>query len=483
METGVAGAKAALASRGRWAAFLVTLVLLALPGLAFAHPERPSYWPDPAPDRSVSPPAGGKVPTARSLASAVTGNGPGDVNVVCKGTGERVARRSRAVAAARPRPTASACVPASRRSALPSSEADELLRINQRAGQAVRLPLGAAGGPRLRQQRPGRDHARPLHGAGVAQAPHQRPALQPEPAPEGRQRRPDPELRVSGDLSERPEPDLRAGPRVVGRPARAPARQPPGDPGAGAGRVRALQLPDRGLGPQARGRDPRRRQGLRDPSSPARSRGRRLRSPDGYTKHVVLRADRADGFVGRNLLTRGGREYGIYTEEIDGYPARPREVLLERRLRPPLVHLRPRPDPNCEGFGSGDSVVYPGAAPETGSQADTSFYPDAPRYNTVVKYATCTARRSATRARWATPCGSPTTSIYGNVTGHLQRHALGRRPPRLPGRQLQDRSQPASTRTTSISTSTNPPVEPLVAVPIGTGIIYAGMNDARVNDN
>ena len=64
MKTGVAGAKAALASRGRWAALLVTLVLLALPALAFAHPERPSYWPDPAPDRSVSPPAGGKVPTA-----------------------------------------------------------------------------------------------------------------------------------------------------------------------------------------------------------------------------------------------------------------------------------------------------------------------------------------------------------------------------------------------------------------------------------
>ena len=29
----------------------------------------------------------------------------------------------------------------------------------------------------------------------------------------------------------------------------------------------------------------------------------------------------------------------------------------------------------------------------------------------------------------------------------------------------------------------NPPVKPLVPVPIGTGIIYAGMNDARVNDN
>src|SRR5215208_5050387 len=51
---------------------------------ASAHLERPSYWPDPAPDTSVSPPAGGAVPQARSLKSAVTGKGPGDVGVVCR---------------------------------------------------------------------------------------------------------------------------------------------------------------------------------------------------------------------------------------------------------------------------------------------------------------------------------------------------------------------------------------------------------------
>ena len=66
---------------------------------------------------------------------------------------------------------------------------------------------------------------------------------------------------------------------------------------------------------------------------------------DCYTKHVVLRADRADGFVAKNLLTRGGREFGIYTEEIDGYLLAAHEVLLERRLRAALVHLRPRRDP------------------------------------------------------------------------------------------------------------------------------------------
>lgn len=44
--------------------------LLAVPTVASAHIERASYWPDPAPDCSITPCAGGDVPVARSLASA-----------------------------------------------------------------------------------------------------------------------------------------------------------------------------------------------------------------------------------------------------------------------------------------------------------------------------------------------------------------------------------------------------------------------------
>ncbi|MEO7198371.1 MAG: hypothetical protein ABIZ50_07845, partial [Solirubrobacterales bacterium] len=68
---------------------LVAAFALLVPALALAHLERPSYWPDPRPDTGVTPPAGGEVPTARSLGSAVTGKGPGDVRVVCKGRGGR----------------------------------------------------------------------------------------------------------------------------------------------------------------------------------------------------------------------------------------------------------------------------------------------------------------------------------------------------------------------------------------------------------
>src|SRR5881392_1857041 len=70
----------------RWCVGLAAALLSVLlaPALASAHIERASYWPDPAPDCSVTPCAGGEVPTARSLASAVTTGGTGVTRVVCQ---------------------------------------------------------------------------------------------------------------------------------------------------------------------------------------------------------------------------------------------------------------------------------------------------------------------------------------------------------------------------------------------------------------
>src|SRR4051812_23327515 len=63
---------------------IATLAVLVVPAIALAHIERASYWPDPAPDTSVKPPAGGHVPKIRSLASALDRSKPGDTRVVCK---------------------------------------------------------------------------------------------------------------------------------------------------------------------------------------------------------------------------------------------------------------------------------------------------------------------------------------------------------------------------------------------------------------
>jgi hypothetical protein len=63
---------------------LAVLALLMAASSALAHVERPSYWPDPAPDTSVDPPAGGGVPKARSLATALKESARGDTHVVCQ---------------------------------------------------------------------------------------------------------------------------------------------------------------------------------------------------------------------------------------------------------------------------------------------------------------------------------------------------------------------------------------------------------------
>src|SRR5947207_1765921 len=85
---------------GMWAAAAAALItLLVLPALASAHIERASYWPDPGPDCSVSPGAGGEVPTARTLASAVATGGPSVTRVVCQP--DSMTRLSKAIANAK----------------------------------------------------------------------------------------------------------------------------------------------------------------------------------------------------------------------------------------------------------------------------------------------------------------------------------------------------------------------------------------------
>ena len=73
-----------MSRRRRLAAIAVALGLLAvIPAIGLAHIERASYWPDPSPDTSVTPPAGGSVPAVRPLATALDPSQPGNTLVVC----------------------------------------------------------------------------------------------------------------------------------------------------------------------------------------------------------------------------------------------------------------------------------------------------------------------------------------------------------------------------------------------------------------
>ena len=80
----------------------VTALILGLPALAGAHIERPAYWPDPKPDTAVTPSAGGKVPTAKTLSSALDASRPGHTLVVCKTNSLYLARKNTPTAPEKP---------------------------------------------------------------------------------------------------------------------------------------------------------------------------------------------------------------------------------------------------------------------------------------------------------------------------------------------------------------------------------------------
>ena len=117
------------------------------------------------------------------------------------------------------------------------------------------------------------------------------------------------------------------------------------------------------------------------------------------------------------------------------------------------------------GSAPATRCVYPGAAPETGEQADQSFYPDAPRINTVVT----ALRHARQRARLLGLDGQrvriTNNHIYGNSDRDLDRHDLGRRAIPASRRTASRSTTTGSTRTTSTCSSANPPVEPAVGHP------------------
>src|SRR3954451_2149461 len=78
------GARKATYRRGTLiVAIAIAALAVLLPALALAHIERASYWPDPAPDTSVKPAAGGSVPAIRKVFSALDKKKPGKTRVVC----------------------------------------------------------------------------------------------------------------------------------------------------------------------------------------------------------------------------------------------------------------------------------------------------------------------------------------------------------------------------------------------------------------
>jgi Right handed beta helix region len=452
----------------------VGITVLALPALAAGHLERPSYWPDPAPDTSVSPPAGGEVPSARSFESLATGAGPGQVLVVCKGgDGEHsLALVRQSIRAAKEKGGYKL------RPSQPKVKPDKktykpLKRVNKDlarecAYDSVQEAVFDAGNNDRIAIMPGR-YTEPESRSKPVNDPTCNPSLLQEDA--------------SGDLTPSYEYQVTCpndqnliyvqGRALAGDPIEPPLTDRRGIPPVELGEcVRCnLQIEGTGLRPE---------DVIMDGGTDYAGTGPRAK-PGGYAKHVVMRVDRADGFVGRNFLLRGAAEHGFYNEEVDG-------VLLDRvkfYWAADYGHLSFTSDhnliKNCDGFGAGDAVIYPGAAPETGEQT-TDFYPDGPRDNTVVRKCDMHGSALAYSGSMGNAVRITNNHIYGNMTGISSDTLSSAGHPGFPADSSKiDHNYIYSNNLDLYRDDT--PVNPLVGVPIGTGILYAGMNNANVHHN
>jgi hypothetical protein len=460
----------------------IAAVAMALPAIASAHLERPSYWPDPGPDTSVSPPAGGKVPKARSLGSAVTGKGPGEVRVVCKGSSLKLAKRSIKQAHRR----GFRLRPSQPKKKLGKRKAAKLVAINralfdQCDFRSIQRAIHKS-----------RNNDRVVIMPGRYKEPKSRKAPTDDPACA-------PSLyQKDSSGSDTPSYEYQATCpndqnliHVAGRAVKGEALSPPSDnrhgvPAQELGRcIRCnLQIEGSGAKPTDVLIDAGKNYSAKGPEAePGGGDVQCGTSPeDCYAKHVVMRVDRADGFVGRNFLVRGSKEFGFYAEETDG-------ILLDRVKmfwNADYGHLSFTSDhhliKNCDSFGAGDAAIYPGAAPETGAQADTSFYPDAPRINTVVKRCDMRGSDLGFSGSMGNAVRITRSNIYGNVSGIVLDTLSAAGHPGFPTDSAEIDHNMIYSNNLDVFTD-DPPVVPVTPAPMGVGIVYAGMNDARVHEN
>jgi hypothetical protein len=436
---------------------------LLTPTLASAHVERGSYWPDPAPDCSVSPCAGGQVPTPRSLSSAV---GPKSATrVVCQP--DSLNRVQQSIHSAQSigyvlRPTQG-------RLKISPAEGRALLDLNRKLSKrcqfdSIQDAVNQSG-----------NNGRVVIMPGLYTEPQSRAAPTYDSSCE--QYAITNDRGETGALSYKWQYYCPNDQNLIAVLGREPGSTDPPDPPL----TDRHGIPD--LGPcircnlQIEGSGP-------SPDDVVIDAGR-VQSGDGApidsAKDVGIRADRADGIVIRNLKVRHAGEHDIYVLETDGY-------LLDRFKTfyageyGVLTFVEDHGlMQNCEAAGHGDSGLYPGAGADTGHQRDTSIYPDF-RYSQEIRY--CDSHHNA--SGYSGTDGNATHLDYNNFYDN----ALGFTTDvfTAPGHPGFPQDSDLIEHNNFYSNNFNPyvagsDVVPSVPVPVGTGLWIAGGNDNVVRDN
>jgi hypothetical protein len=439
------------------------LIALLTSGLASAHVERASYWPDPAPDCSVSPCAGGVVPTARALASAVsTGSA---ANVVCQRDSLKLAQQSIQDAQS----TGYILRPTLPRQKISATEAQSLLNLNKSLFKrchfgSIQDAVNASG-----------NNGHVVIMPGLYTEPESRAA--PTHDPSCTQYGITNDRGQTGSLSYKWQFYCPNDQNLIAVLGRAPGTTDPPDPPA----EDRHGIPD--LGPcircnlQIEGSGP-------SPDDVVIDAGRVQSgdaAPIGAAKDVGIRADRTDGIVIRNLKVRHAAEHDIYVLEADGY-------LLDRFKTfyggeyGVLTYVEDHGlMQNCEAAGNGDSGLYPGAGADTGNQRDRTIYPEF-RYSQEIR--NCDSHHNA--SGYSGTDGNSTHVNYNNFYDN----ALGFTTDvfTAPGHPGFPQDSDLVERNSFYSNNFNPylpgsDVVPTVPVPVGTGLWIAGGNDNVVRNN
>jgi hypothetical protein len=483
-----------LGKHGGWKVVLAmaaALVVVAVVASAWAHIERPSYWPDPAPDSSVKPPAGGGVPVHRTLASAQPGSktarrvlkarrvtfragrafkakrGAGNVRVVCL-PGSLATARS---AIARARKDGYRYRPTEPLRKLSVAQVDELRRLNKEffglCGYREIQPAVSASG----------NNDRVVVMPGVYTEPTSRAKPTHDPACQKYTTNGDHSSSQPGALSYAYQfncPNDQNLIAVIGRGLGSGTEPNPprwdrhGIPNTG--RCIRCNFQIEGSVPTA------------DDSvieAGKAEAGNGGPSGIGHAKDVGIRADRADGFVLRDLTVRHATEHNIYVLESDGY-------LLERfkTFYPGLYGVLTFVEDhgliqNCEAVGGGDSGLYPGAPVETGEQrpAGTPF-----RYNQEIRYCDMHHNLAGYSATDGNAVHVHHNKVYDNSLGIGTDVATAAGHPGFPGdSSLFERNDIYSNNFNTYAGNSD--VKPAFPYPVGTGLWIAGGNNHTVRNN
>jgi hypothetical protein len=446
------------------AIFAALICALLLPAVALAHIERASYWPDPAPDCSVTPCAGGQVPAARSLESATTG-GPGVTRVVCQP--DSIVRLRASIASAKK--TGYVIRPTQPRQKITAAEGNALIRINlalrkRCAFNSIQAAVTQSG-----------NNDRVVIMPGLYTEPKSREAPTHDPSCA--------QYEIVNDRGETGAvsyayqfhcPNDQNLIAVLGRqPGSSPPPQPPLSdrhriPDLGPCIRCNLQMEGSGVSPDDVTID-----GGRVESGDA--------GPIGAVKDVGIRADRADGFVLRNVKVRHVNEHAIYVLESDGYLLDRFKAFYAGEYGVLTFVEDHGVMQNCDAAGHGDSGLYPGAGADTGNQRDVSIDPVF-RYSQEIR--NCDSHHNA--GGYSGTDGNAVyvhdNNFYDNALGFTTDVFTAAGHPGFP------QDSDLVEKNNFYSNNFNPyapgsDVAPSVPLPVGTGLWIAGGNDDVVRDN